>query len=50
MSAPQYIGLIAALLWAGSCSEDNAGKSAVSEWLAVGLAIIAIVLAIALTF
>ena len=41
MSVPQYMLLIATLLWVASCSEGSAVKSALSEWASVGLAVCA---------
>jgi hypothetical protein len=43
-----YIGLIAALIWVGMCADSIPGRVALAEWIAVGLAVIAILLAITL--
>lgn len=50
MSAPQYIGLIAALIWVGGCSTDMPGIRALSEWASIGLGIVAVALSAVLYF
>lgn len=48
MSNPQFMLLIACLIWVGACSDDFAPRKALGEYAAVGLALWAGIMALVL--